>query len=85
MREMYDKQGNSSLVPDNEVQSRLKSGWVFFKKPDVAVCDKCSEEPCECETDTVKNTKIKTKRPKATMRITKAEAEVIKPFNEEDN
>lgn len=75
MREMYDKQGNSSLVPDNEVQSRLKSGWVFFKKPDVAVS----------KTGTVKNTKIKTKRPKATMRITKAEAEVIKPFNEEDN
>ena len=63
---MYDKQGNSHLVPNQEVQARLKSGWVFFK-------------PAVVNTEKKSTTKKKqTKRPKATMRITKAEAEVIK-------
>jgi len=71
MREMYDQNGNSHLVPHQEVQNKLKSGWMLFK-PAV--------------TKTEKNIITKTtKRPKATMRITKAEAEVIKPYNEEDN
>jgi hypothetical protein len=73
MRELYDKDGNSHLVPDNQVQDKLRSGWVFFKKPESVKAEK-------------KSIKIKsTTRPRATMRITKAEAEVIKPFNEEDN
>lgn len=76
LREMYDINGNSHLVPANQVQDKLKSGWVFFKKP--ASLTKFEEK----KKSTKKTT---TKRPKATMRITKAEAEVIKPFNEEDN
>ena len=74
MREMYDKQGNSQLVPDQQVQEKLRSGWVFFKKPESAP---------SVEKKSIMKTK--TTRPRATMRITKAEAEVIKPFNEEDN
>jgi hypothetical protein len=75
MREMYDKQGNSQLVPDQQVQEKLRSGWVFFKKPESAP---------SVEKKSITKTKTTT-RPRATMRITKAEAEVIKPFNEEDN
>lgn len=74
LREMYDINGNSHLVPSEQVQDKLKSGWVFFQKP-VSLP----------EFDEKKSTKkTKTKRPRATMRITKAEAEVIKP-NEENN
>lgn len=73
MREMYDEQGNSQLVPDQQVQEKLRSGWVFFKKP----------ESAQVEKKNIIKTKT-TKRPRATMRITKAEAEVIKS-NEEDN
>jgi len=76
MRELYDKDGNSHLVPDNQVQDKLRSGWVFFKKP---VSSSKKEE-----SKNIIKTKT-TRRPRATMRITKAEAEVIKPFNEEDN
>ena len=75
MREMYDEQGNSQLVPDQQVQEKLRSGWVFFKKP-VAV-----------EKKTVNKNIIKTKtttRPRATMRITKAEAEVTKSIKEDN-
>ena len=74
MREMYDKQGNSQFVPDQQVQEKLRSGWAFFQKP--------VSSPKVQENKNI--TKTKTKRPKATMRITKAEAEVIKP-NEENN
>jgi len=71
MREMYDINGNSHLVPHQEVQNKLKSGWMLFK-PAVTKTEK----------NIITTT---TKRPKATMRITKAEAEVIKPYIEEDN
>jgi hypothetical protein len=74
LREMYDKNGNSHLVPSEQVQDKLKSGWVFFQKP--VSPPKFGEKKS--------TTKTKTKRPRATMRITKAEAEVIKP-NEENN
>jgi hypothetical protein len=69
MREMYDTNGNSQFVHFNEVQSKLKSGWSFTK-PAVVKTGKMT---------------VNMNRPKATMRITKAEAEVIKPNNEEDN
>tara|TARA_R100000995_G_scaffold28545_2_gene12530 strand:- start:11627 stop:11854 length:228 start_codon:yes stop_codon:yes gene_type:complete len=74
LRQMYDKDGNSHLVPNTQVQDKLKSGWVFFQKP---------VSPPKVE-ENKSIIKTKTKRPKATMRITKAEAEVIKP-NEENN
>lgn len=74
LREMYDKNGNSHLVPSEQVQDKLKSGWVFFQKP--------VSPPKMVEKKST--TKTKTKRPKPMMRITKAEAEVIKP-NEENN
>ncbi len=76
LREMYDKNGNSHLVPSEQVQDKLKSGWVFFQKP--------VSPPVLEEKKSTTKTKSKTKRPRATMRITKAEAEVIKP-NEENN
>ncbi len=65
---MYDKQGNSKIVQNQDVQTMLKSGWSFNK-------------PAVLKTE--KKTKLTT-RPKAKMRITKAEAEVIKPFEEEN-
>jgi len=74
LREMYDEQGNSHLVPNTQVQDKLKSGWVFFKKP---------VSPPKVE-ENKSITKTKTKRPKATMRITKAEAEVIKSIKEDN-
>jgi len=66
--QMYDKQGNSKIVQNQDVQTMLKSGWSF-NEPAVKVTDK--------------KTKLTT-RPKAKMRITKAEAEVIKPFKEDE-
>jgi hypothetical protein len=42
MRELYDKDGNSHLVPDNQVQDKLRSGWVFFKKPESVKAEKKS-------------------------------------------
>jgi hypothetical protein len=74
MREMYDKQGNSQLVPDQQVQEKLRSGWVFFKKPESAP---------SVEKKSIMKTKTTT-RPRATMRITKAEAEVIKSIKEDN-
>lgn len=74
LRQMYDIDGNSHLVPNTQVQDKLKSGWVFFQKP--------VSSPKKEESKNI--IKTKTKRPKAKMRITKAEAEVIKP-NEENN
>ena len=66
--QMYDKQGNSKIVQNQDVQTMLKSGWSF-------------NEPAVTKTE--KKTKTTT-RPKAKMRITKAEAEVIKPFKEDN-
>jgi hypothetical protein len=66
--QMYDKFGNSEIVDNQDVQARSKSGWSF-QKPAIV--------------EMGKEAKIKT-RPKAKMRITKAEAEVIKPFKEDE-
>ncbi len=74
MREMYDEQGNSQLVPDQQVQEKLRSGWVFFKKPVIASKKVINKNI----------TKTTTTRPRATMRITKAEAEVIKSIKEDN-
>jgi len=75
MREMYDEQGNSQLVPDQQVQEKLRSGWVFFKKPVIASKKVISKNIIKTKTTT---------RPRATMRITKAEAEVIKSIKEDN-
>jgi len=77
MREMYDEQGNSQLVQDQQVQEKLRSGWVFFKKPVTAIKKVVKKDITKEKTTT-------TKRPRATLRITKAEATVIKS-NEENN
>ena len=75
MREMYDEQGNSRLVPDQQVQEKLRSGWVFFKKPVIASKKVINKNIIKTKTTT---------RPRATMRITKAEAEVIKSIKEDN-
>lgn len=67
--QMFDKKGNSKIVENQEVQTMLKSGWSFHK-PAVKI---------------LTGKKTKTTRPKASLSITKAEAEVIKPTKENDN
>jgi|TARA_R110000868_G_scaffold4056_4_gene24758 hypothetical protein len=81
--QIYNKQGNSKIVENHEVQTMLKSGWSF-KKPAVKVCANCSNEQCVCTTETESKTKS-TKRPKPILQIKEANAEVIKPYNKEDN
>jgi len=71
--QIYNKQGNSKIVENHEVQTMLKSGWSF-KKPAVKVST----------TETESKTKS-TKRPKPILQIKEANAEVIKPYNKEDN
>lgn len=78
--QMFDKNGNSKIVDNPEVQTMLKSGWSF-SRPAIKTCAKCGNTTCTCEMEI----KTKTTRPKAMMRITKAQAEVIKPTKENDN
>lgn len=65
---MYDKQGNSKIVDNPQVQDHLRSGWKF-KKP--AVIKKPQKE-------------IQIKPRQRQMRITKADAEVINNKKEEE-
>ena len=67
---MYDKQGNSKIVENPQVQDHLRSGWKF-KKP--AVVEKPQKE-------------IQTKphwRQTRRIKILKAEADVINNNKEE--
>ena len=66
--QMYDKEGNSIIVDNPQVQDHLRSGWKF-KKPAVTV--KPQKE-------------IQIKPRQRQMRITKAEAEVINNKKEEE-
>jgi hypothetical protein len=66
--QMYDKQGNSKIVDNPQVQDHLRSGWKF-KKP--AVTEKPQKE-------------IQIKPRQRRMRITKASAEVINNKKEEE-
>jgi|TARA_R110000744_G_scaffold76798_1_gene152011 hypothetical protein len=66
--QMYDKQGNSIIVDNPQVQDHLRSGWKF-KKP--AVTTKPQKE-------------IQIKPRQRQMRITKADAEVINNKKEEE-
>jgi hypothetical protein len=66
--QMYDKQGNSKIVDNPQVQDYLKSGWKF-KKP--AVTEKPQKE-------------IQIKPRQRRMRITKASAEVINNNKKEE-
>ena len=68
--QMYDKQGNSKIVDNPQVQDHLRSGWKF-KKP--AVTEKPQEEI---------QTKPRTRQRR--MRILKADAEVINNNKEEE-
>lgn len=68
--EMFDKNGNSKIVQNQEVQTMVRSGWSF-QKPAVS-------------TETGSKTKT-TKRPNPILRIKEAKAEVIKPYNKENN
>jgi len=79
--QMFNKQGISKIVENQEVQTMLKSGWSF-KQPAVKECARCGNTTCECETES--KTKS-TKRPKPILQIKEAKAEVIKPYNKEDN
>ena len=68
--QMYDKQGNSKIVENPQVQDHLRSGWKF-KKP--AVVEKPQKE-------------IQTKLPwrqRRRIKILKAEADVINNNKEE--
>ena len=69
--QMYDKQGNSKIVDNPQVQDHLRSGWSF-KKP--AVTEKPQEEI---------QTKPKPRTRQRRMRILKADAEVINNKEEE--
>lgn len=75
---MYDKNGNSSIVDNRDVAVKQKAGWTFTK-PAVVACATCDNVKCTCD-DT---TSTKPRR-KATLRIQKAEAEVLKPKEEEN-
>ena len=70
--QMYDKQGNSKIVDNPQVQDHLRSGWRF-KKPAVTV------KPQE-EIQTQPKPRTRQRR----MRITKADAEVINNNKEEE-
>ena len=70
--QMYDKQGNSKIVENPQVQDHLRSGWSF-KKP--AVTKKPQEEI---------QTQPKPRTRQRRMRITKADAEVINNNKEEE-
>jgi len=81
--QLWNKDGDFVIVDNVDVQTMIKAGWKF-KKPAVKVCDVCSGQQCICETETEKTSKT-TKRRKATLRIEKAEAEVLKPNKEEND
>jgi len=68
--QMYDKQGNSKIVDNPQVQDHLRSGWKF-KKP--AVTEKPQEE-----------IQTQPKPRQRRMRIIKADAEVINNNKEEE-
>ena len=70
--QMYDKQGNSKIVDNPQVQDHLRSGWSF-KKP--AVTKKPQEEI---------QTQPKPRTRQRRMRILKADAEVINNNKEEE-
>lgn len=70
--QMYNKQGNSKIVENQEVQTMLKSGWSF-------------KQPAVVSTTATESKTKSTKRPKPILQIKEAKAEVIKPYNKEDN
>lgn len=69
--QLWNKDGDFVIVDNVDVQTMIKAGWKF-KKPAVKV------------NETEKTSKT-TKRRKATLRIEKAEAEVLKPNKEEND
>jgi len=68
--QMYDKEGNSKIVENPQVQDHLRSGWKF-KKPAV------TEKP-------QKEIQTQPKPRQRRMRILKADAEVINNNKEEE-
>jgi len=73
--EMYDKQGNSKIVANKDVQQHLSEGWTF-QKP------KMVEKPKSVK---VKKVQIKQEPAESSLLEAEATAEVIKNNNNKEN